>query len=59
MTLQSRINHLDLRHQELEQAIYAERMRPSSDTAKISEMKKRKLQLKEEIESLRRQGGAA
>jgi hypothetical protein len=44
---------LERRHQALEREIQAELASPGSDDLKISELKRRKLQLKDEIERLR------
>lgn len=54
MALQSRIRELDNRHRELDAAIEAERRRPAADPLALTEMKRQKLKLKEEADSLRR-----
>jgi len=54
MALQSRIRELDARHRELDAAIEAVRRQPASDPLQLAEMKRQKLRLKEEAESLRR-----
>lgn len=53
MALESRIRELDIRHRDLDLAIQLEAAHPSSDTVRISEMKRQKLKIKEEIEQLR------
>ncbi|MDZ4373939.1 MAG: DUF465 domain-containing protein [Phenylobacterium sp.] len=53
MALDARIRELGSRHQSLEQAIQDEMRRPSSDDIKLKELKRQKLRLKEEIETLR------
>ena len=55
MALQARIRELGSRHQSLEQAIQDEMRRPSSDDLRLRELKRQKLRLKEEIETLRGQ----
>ena len=53
MALDARIRELGSRHQSLEQAIQDEMRRPSADDLKLRELKRQKLRLKEEIETLR------
>lgn len=53
MALDARIRELGSRHQNLEQAIQDEMRRPHSDDIRLKELKRQKLRLKEEIESLR------
>ena len=53
MALDARIRELGSRHQSLEQAIQDEMRRPSADDIKLKELKRQKLRLKEEIETLR------
>lgn len=53
MALDARIRELGSRHQSLEQAIQDEMRRPHADDLKLKELKRQKLRLKEEIESLR------
>jgi len=55
MALDARIRELGSRHQSLEQAIQDEMRRPSSDDLRLKELKRQKLRLKEEIETLRGQ----
>lgn len=54
MAVEARIRELDTRRQFLERAIEAESRSPSSDQVRVSELKRQKLRLKEEIEGLRR-----
>ena len=55
MALDARIRELGNRHQTLERLINDEMRRPSSDDIRLKELKRQKLRLKEEIESLRMQ----
>lgn len=52
MALDARIRELGSRHKSLEQAIQDEMRRPASDEIRLKELKRQKLRLKEEIESL-------
>ena len=53
MTVQTHLAELVEKHRALERSIQEEMSRPHADTIKVSEMKKRKLLLKEEIERIR------
>ncbi len=53
MAVEARIRELDARHQTLERAIAEEIGRPAADTLRLVELKRQKLRLKEEMESLR------
>ena len=53
MSLQNHLAQLERRHQALEREIEECRLHPSTDAAKIAELKKKKLTLKDEIEKLR------
>jgi hypothetical protein len=53
MALEARIRELDSRHRDLDAAIKAESLHPSVDDLRLTLMKKRKLRLKEELDSLR------
>jgi len=53
MALESRIRELDLRHREIDSAIQMELSHPAADQIRITEMKRHKQKLKEEIEALR------
>ena len=57
MAIEARIRELGVRHQTLERAIEAELRRPASDTFRLTELKRQKLRLKEEIELMRRERG--
>lgn len=52
MTTQPRINELKRRHTNLDQAIDSESHRPLPDEAALTDMKKQKLALKDEIKAL-------
>jgi hypothetical protein len=54
MAVQARIRELGFRHQSLERAIEDEIRRPASDTLRLRELKRQKLKLKEEMETLSR-----
>ena len=54
MALESRIRELDARHRDLDLEIELESRRPAADTLHITELKRQKLKIKEEIEALRR-----
>jgi hypothetical protein len=53
MAIEARIRELDVRHQNLERAIEDEVTRPASDSMRLRELKRQKLRLKEELETLR------
>lgn len=53
MALDARIRELGNRHQTLERLIEDEMSRPASDDIRLTELKRQKLRLKEEIENLR------
>ncbi|WP_293866961.1 DUF465 domain-containing protein [uncultured Alsobacter sp.] len=53
MALQSHLVELERRHQALEKEIEQEMHHPSTDDLRLAELKRRKLQLKDEIERLR------
>lgn len=53
MAVESRIRELGSRHHSLDEAIREETSRPSSDASRLTELKRRKLRLKEEMEALR------
>jgi hypothetical protein len=55
MALEARIRELGSRHQSLEDAIQDEMRRPASDDIRLRELKRQKLKLKEELETLRGQ----
>lgn len=53
MALEQRLRELDARHRDLDLIIETEAKRPAVDPTRLSAMKRQKLKLKEEIESLR------
>ena len=53
MTMQAHLAELERKHQALESEIAEELTHPSSDGLKIAELKRRKLQVKDQIERLR------
>jgi hypothetical protein len=53
MSIQSHLAELEKKHQALEQEISEAQMHPSSDNLLIAELKRRKLQVKDEIARLR------
>jgi hypothetical protein len=53
MAVEARIRELGSRHHSLDQAIHDEERRPAADDAKLKELKRQKLKLKEEMETLR------
>ena len=55
MALEARIRELGARHQTLEREIQDEMSRPASDEIRLKELKRQKLRLKEEMQTLQRQ----
>ncbi|HSZ52454.1 MAG TPA: DUF465 domain-containing protein [Caulobacteraceae bacterium] len=53
MAIEARLRELGMKHQTLERAIQDEVSRPAADAIRIRELKRQKLRLKEEMESLR------
>jgi hypothetical protein len=53
MAIEARLRELGVKHQTLERAIQDEISRPAADAIRIRELKRQKLRLKEEMESLR------
>ena len=53
MAMEARIRELGSRHQSLEDAIQEELRHPAHDELKLKELKRQKLKLKEELETLR------
>jgi hypothetical protein len=53
MAIEARIRELGSRHEHLDRAIQEEASRPASDELRLRELKRRKLRLKEELETLR------
>ncbi len=54
MAIESRLRELDSKHRDLEARIEDAKKHPSIDWTQISELKRVKLKLKEELDSLRR-----
>jgi hypothetical protein len=52
MSLQGHIAELTRRHQVIDKQIETEKARPATDPVKLSELKRRKLQLKDEMSKL-------
>jgi hypothetical protein len=53
MAIEARIRELGVRHQTLERAIEDEISRPAADAVRVTDLKRQKLRLKEEMESLK------
>ena len=53
MSIQTHLAELERRHQALQQQIYKSQKHPSCDDLKITELKRRKLFVKDEIARLR------
>jgi hypothetical protein len=53
MAIKAHLDTLTQRHQELEAAIASEMKHPSHDDNRISELKRLKLRIKDQIQSLR------
>jgi hypothetical protein len=53
MAIEQRLRELDARHRDLDLIIKNEAQRPSADNTRLAAMKKQKLRLKEEIETIR------
>jgi hypothetical protein len=53
MAIEQRLRELDARHRDLDIIIRNEATHPSVDATSLSAMKRQKLKLKEEIESIR------
>ncbi|NNM71132.1 YdcH family protein [Enterovirga aerilata] len=54
MPLQNHLSELERKHEALEREIHDAAARPSADTTRLAELKRRKLQLKDEIYRLKR-----
>lgn len=53
MSIEARVRELDHRHQSLKDMIAREERSPSSDSLYLTELKRKKLKLKEEIERMK------
>lgn len=54
MALQNHLTELERKHDALEREIHDAVARPSTDDAKLAELKRRKLQLKDEMTRLKK-----
>ncbi len=52
MSMQAHLSQLQTRHRSLDEAIHSARQNPSTDSAEIAAMKRRKLRVKDEIARL-------
>jgi hypothetical protein len=59
MSMESHLSELERRHQALENEISEALAHPSTDDLKIAELKRRKLQVKDEIARLRQDTSAS
>lgn len=55
MAVEARIRELGTRHETVDRALQDEIRRPAADDARVRELKRQKLKLKEEIEGLKAQ----
>ena len=53
MAIEARIRELGVRHQSIDRAIQDEASRPAADDLRLRQLKRQKLRLKEELETLR------
>ncbi|HEY5106538.1 MAG TPA: DUF465 domain-containing protein [Caulobacteraceae bacterium] len=53
MAIEARIRELGIRHESLERAIQDEVSRPAADASRVTDLKRQKLRLKEELENLK------
>ena len=53
MAIEARIRELGLRHETLDREIQDEARRPAADDLRLRELKRQKLRLKEQLETLR------
>ena len=56
MPLQNHLTELERKHQALERELHSAECHPSVDDAKIAELKRKKLQLKDEMSRLKGEG---
>jgi hypothetical protein len=59
MAIHAHLVELEKRHRALEEEITEAQMHPSADDLKIAELKRRKLQVKDEIARLMNEAGAS
>ena len=55
MTIEAHIETLEKKHGVLEEQLHSAMLHPSTDDAKIAELKRQKLRVKDQIERLRSQ----
>jgi hypothetical protein len=53
MSMQNHLTELERRHHALDRELERERIHPAADTARVTELKRKKLILKDEIAKLR------
>ena len=53
MAIEARIRELGIRHESLERAIEDEMSLPAADATRLTDLKRQKLRLKEEMETLK------
>jgi hypothetical protein len=56
MTLQSHLAELERRHKAIDRQVEEEKLHPACDTLKLAELKRKKLQIKDEIARLQHDG---
>jgi len=52
MNIESHVDQLETKHQDIEKVIAQELLRPAPDTVRITKLKRKKLQIKEELSRL-------
>lgn len=57
MSLENHLQELNSRHRKLDEVLQEEQKRPATDSLKLSRIKREKLKLKEEIQSLKDASG--
>lgn len=57
MTLQNHLNELQRKHEALERELQEATTQPATEDAKLASLKRRKLQLKDELTRLKETGG--
>jgi hypothetical protein len=56
MTLQSHLAELERRHKAIDRQVEEEKLHPACDTLRLAELKRKKLQIKDEIVRLQHDG---
>ena len=59
MTIEARLNSLGQRHKDLDALLAEEMQRPHADDARMSDLKRRKLAIKDEINALKTEHGSS